>query len=209
MGGFRSDGFHQGLVRFNQNWDFKVSLKKLSIIGSKSKCFFFLSNKTNRISQANLSRYSVLRCDKLMNIIRDNYKTTTPKYKYRRHPKIGHHSHFVMLMTKLSKAKFYLEELLRRPKLFNCINDDLDRKYGKANEYEAIVGLLNEFYITLFPNRSEFELDHSATNQFRYLNEYQEWEQAKINNRYLGIVVVGNVWLACLFYRIGDIFNVI
>lgn len=139
----------------------------------------------------------------LLNYLRGNMRTIKNKYKYHQFTRVRHHSHLLMLITNVTDATLRLNELLRRPKLFNCINDDLSygRKFVKENE--LILRMLDDFYLTLLPNSSQYELPDAETNPYQFIDDYRKWQEARRSNLCLVCFAFCNI---CYFILIA-IFN--
>lgn len=69
---------------------------------------------------------------------------------------------------------------------FNCINDNLDPK--SIEENELIRHLLEDFYLSLFPHRSQFELLPQYRNRFENWRDYIKWRRQQ---RAILIVIYG------------------
>lgn len=78
--------------------------------------------------------------------------------------KVGHFSNL-----SLSLSLFYRK--------FNCINDNLQAKYKEENE--LIKSILDDFYLSLFPKQSKFELNENSRNRFSYMKDYRNWKKRK------------------------------
>lgn len=124
----------------------------------------------------------------------------SPKYKFKKHNKISDESNFVMLLSNYTSARNHLDQVIHHPKLFNCINDDLSHIAQYAPENKAIKKQLSEFYLTLFPNQSQFELDNDGKG-FRCVREYRDWLAYKRRQSEFILFVIGNSILIYLFWK--------
>lgn len=79
---------------------------------------------------------------------------------------------FVRVGNNLTVLHKELEGILRRPKKFICINDEVDYTREDAG---VIQSTIREFFELLFPLPSSFELAPNKRNNFRYLHEFREW----------------------------------
>lgn len=59
---------------------------------------------------------------------------------------------------------------------FNCINDNLQP--GKEDN-DLIYQLLDDFYLSFFPQPSQFELPPNYRNRFDHWRDYQRWRRRK------------------------------
>lgn len=58
---------------------------------------------------------------------------------------------------------------------FICLNDDLDE--SKKSENDLVKAILYDFYMSLFPHSSQFELPEHSRNRFLHMDELQEWKR--------------------------------
>ncbi|XP_059483014.1 N-acetylglucosamine-1-phosphotransferase subunits alpha/beta [Neocloeon triangulifer] len=82
---------------------------------------------------------------------------------------------FKMLTSNLSQVVDSLDNLRRRPRKFVCINDNLDPTKEKENGYVRAV--LQDFYESILPEPSKFELPLMYRNRFLTVDELQVWVQ--------------------------------
>lgn len=136
----------------------------------------------------------VLSCQELSEMMRSNFGQV-PLYKFRINSKTGIYSNFKMLTSNITQVVDALDELRKTPRKFNCINDNLDEDNPEENQ--LISALLEDFYLSLFPLRSEFELENNYRNRFQYYDDYRAWLVRKLlfRNAVYGACLV--VFLAC------------
>lgn len=65
-----------------------------------------------------------------------------------------------------------LDELRKQKKKFICLNDNIDHTKAGADMAKLI---LVDFYESLFPHPSQFEIPGSFRNRFLHLDELREW----------------------------------
>jgi len=75
---------------------------------------------------------------------------------------------FVMIRSNVSLLVQELDKLRKNPKKFICLNDDIDHEEEK--EARSVRHLLHEFYESLVPLPSSFELKDGRTNEFAHLS---------------------------------------
>lgn len=114
----------------------------------------------------------VLACHELTDMMKMNF-AQTPLYKYHVNQKTGIYSNFKMLTSNITQVVDALDELRKNPKKFNCINDNLSEDNPEENQ--LISALLEDFYLSLFPVRSQFELENNYRNRFQYYDDYRAW----------------------------------
>ncbi|CAB0036311.1 unnamed protein product [Trichogramma brassicae] len=71
---------------------------------------------------------------------------------------------------------------------FICLNDDLDP--SKQSDNEVVRALLNDFYRSLYPKRSSFELPLQYRNRFTHRHELFEWRQNRTRARNIVLLLV-------------------
>ncbi|XP_058987006.1 N-acetylglucosamine-1-phosphotransferase subunits alpha/beta-like [Musca domestica] len=123
-----------------------------------------------------VSKVLVKQCLPLVEALQLNFGTR-PKYKYKVNSKRNTFNNFMMLSSNVTEVVDALDGIRRNPRKFNCINDNLDPKYEEENE--LIRHLLEDFYLSLFPHRSQFELDHQYRNRFTNWRDYVKWRWQK------------------------------
>lgn len=62
---------------------------------------------------------------------------------------------------------------------FVCLNDNTDD--AKTNENELVKAVLYDFYLSLYPKASKYELRSDVRNRFLYLDELEEWKRRHFN----------------------------
>ncbi|XP_067931267.1 N-acetylglucosamine-1-phosphotransferase subunits alpha/beta-like [Watersipora subatra] len=117
-------------------------------------------------------------------------KKVQPKAKYRYELLGDEDIHFKMIGTNLSSVVGQLDDLRRHPRKFICLNDNIDHSNSEAMQVKA---LLADFYESLFPIRSQFELPADYRNRFLHADQLREWQKTR---DYMKIVI--EVLLVCL-----------
>lgn len=82
---------------------------------------------------------------------------------------------------------------------FICLNDDMDP--SRHTENEIVRALLNDFYRSLYPLRSTFELPAQYRNRFSHRHELLEWKASRAKARNLLLCLV-TLLLALTFYHV-------
>ncbi|XP_055595451.1 N-acetylglucosamine-1-phosphotransferase subunits alpha/beta [Uranotaenia lowii] len=136
----------------------------------------------------------VLSCRELTDMMRANFGQV-PLYKFHVNQKTGIYSNFKMLTSNITQVVDALDELRKNPKKFNCINDNLSE--DKSEENQLIAALLEDFYLSLFPVRSQFELENNYRNRFQYYDDYQAWLWRKNVFRNVVYLICLLVFLLC------------
>ncbi|KOX67580.1 N-acetylglucosamine-1-phosphotransferase subunits alpha/beta [Melipona quadrifasciata] len=81
-----------------------------------------------------------------------------------------------------------LDEIRRDPKKFICLNDDMDPL--RYSENEIVRALLNDFYRSLYPLRSTFELPMQYRNLFTDRHKLLEWRTNRTRTRNLLLCLI-------------------
>lgn len=113
--------------------------------------------------------------------------------------KAGKNEIFEMLTSNVSLTVQLLDEIRRDPKKFICLNDDMDPI--RHTENEIVRALLNDFYRSLYPLRSTFELSAQYRNRFSHKHELLEWRANRAKARNLLLCLVA-LFLALTFYHV-------
>ncbi|XP_019882815.2 N-acetylglucosamine-1-phosphotransferase subunits alpha/beta isoform X2 [Camponotus floridanus] len=112
--------------------------------------------------------------------------------------KAGKNEIFEMLTSNVSSTVQLLDEIRRDPKKFICLNDDMDPI--RHSENEVVRALLNDFYRSLYPLRSTFELPAQYRNRFSHRHELLEWRANRAKARNLLLCLVA-LLLSLTFYH--------
>ena len=83
---------------------------------------------------------------------------------------------FKMIDQNSSKALSHLDWIRKNRRKFICINDNIDHSISSSL---VVNSLIREFYISLFPIPSPFELPYHYQNRFTYFEDYLLWQLQK------------------------------
>ncbi|KAL7290119.1 hypothetical protein TKK_0015840 [Trichogramma kaykai] len=100
----------------------------------------------------------------------------------------GKNEIFEMLTSNVTTTVRILDKIRSEPKKFICLNDDLDP--SKQSDNEVVRALLNDFYRSLYPKRSSFELPLQYRNRFTHRHELFEWRQNRTRARNIVLLLV-------------------
>ncbi|XP_043666200.1 N-acetylglucosamine-1-phosphotransferase subunits alpha/beta isoform X1 [Vespula pensylvanica] len=124
--------------------------------------------------------------------------------------KAGKNEIFEMLTSNVSLTVQLLDEIRRDPKKFICLNDDMDPL--RHSENEIVRALLNDFYRSLYPLKSTFELPPQFRNRFSYREELIEWRANRTRTRNLLLILIVLLLIITLYhlsyYHIRRIFRI-
>ncbi|XP_066866089.1 N-acetylglucosamine-1-phosphotransferase subunits alpha/beta isoform X2 [Kogia breviceps] len=79
---------------------------------------------------------------------------------------------FKMIRTNVSHVVGQLDDIRKNPRKFVCLNDNIDHNHKDAPTVKAV---LRDFYESVFPIPSQFELPREYRNRFLHMHELQEW----------------------------------
>ncbi|XP_043527517.1 N-acetylglucosamine-1-phosphotransferase subunits alpha/beta isoform X1 [Frieseomelitta varia] len=113
--------------------------------------------------------------------------------------KAGKNEIFEMLTSNVSLTVQLLDEIRRDPKKFICLNDDMDPL--RHSENEIVRALLNDFYRSLYPLRSTFELPMQYRNLFTDRHKLLEWRTNRTRTRNLLLCLIF-LLLVTTFYHL-------
>uniref|UniRef100_A0A182P6I9 LNR domain-containing protein n=1 Tax=Anopheles epiroticus TaxID=199890 RepID=A0A182P6I9_9DIPT len=142
-----------------------------------------------------VTKSMVVGCTELVDMMHANFGKV-PRYQYHVSAKTGLYSNFKMLTSNITQVVDALDELRKTPKKFNCINDNLTEDRSEDNQ--LITALLEDFYLSLFPARSSFELESTYRNRFQRYEEYRSWLWRKTLFRNTVYLVCSTVFLVCV-----------
>ncbi|XP_053110179.1 N-acetylglucosamine-1-phosphotransferase subunits alpha/beta isoform X2 [Hemicordylus capensis] len=108
-------------------------------------------------------------CKLVTDRIRKAYKD---KNKYRFEIMGEEEVAFKMIRTNVSHVVGQLDDIRKNPRKFVCLNDNIDHNHKDAQTVKAV---LRDFYESLFPIPSQFELPREYRNRFLHTHELQEW----------------------------------
>ncbi|NXG72513.1 GNPTA phosphotransferase, partial [Baryphthengus martii] len=111
----------------------------------------------------------VTNCKPVTDRIRKAYKD---KNKYRFEIMGEDEIAFKMIRTNVSHVVGQLDDIRKNPRKFVCLNDNIDHNHKDAQTVKAV---LRDFYESMFPIPSQFELPREYRNRFLHMHELQEW----------------------------------
>ncbi|XP_072408106.1 N-acetylglucosamine-1-phosphotransferase subunits alpha/beta isoform X1 [Chiloscyllium punctatum] len=111
----------------------------------------------------------VMNCKPITDRIRKAYKD---KNKYKFEIMGEEEIAFKMIRTNVSHVVGQLDDIRRNPRKFICLNDNIDHNHKDGATVKAV---LRDFYESLFPVPSQFELPREYRNRFLHMHELREW----------------------------------
>ncbi|XP_064599893.1 N-acetylglucosamine-1-phosphotransferase subunits alpha/beta-like [Liolophura sinensis] len=119
-----------------------------------------------------VTRNLFINCEEIKELLAKNFKPQ-PLYQYE---VVGDDSEvaFKMIKTNVSSVVGQLDDIRKNPKKFICLNDNIDHESEEAKTVKAV---LVDFYESMFPIPSQFELPPDYRNRFLSMNELREWKK--------------------------------
>ena len=133
-----------------------------------NECF----NLTSKLEK----KFLILNCKNLMDYLGENFwpglpseeKSTRLKHKFET---VGDDdSRFIMVAGDSHTVEVKLNNLLRAPTKFICLNDNID--YKLRNEARRLKNLISTFYEMMFPLKSSFEIDENFVDDIEKKNNF-------------------------------------
>lgn len=109
-------------------------------------------------------------CDTNVRLIHEKLK---PKNKYKTSITDDSEVAFKMLLGNVSKVVGQLDDIRKNPKKFICLNDNIEHGTEEAKTVKAVV---QDFYESLLPIPSQFELPRDYRNRFLHVKDLSEWK---------------------------------
>ncbi|CAH1107574.1 unnamed protein product [Psylliodes chrysocephalus] len=124
-----------------------------------------------------ISKYLVKDCHYISTLLLQKFQRVF-KYKFEVVQNSDKFVSFAMLNSNISDVVGNLDEIRRHRRKFVCLNDNLDE--SKESENELVRAILYDFYLSLFPIPSRFELPQELRNKFAYVEELNEWKSNRM-----------------------------
>ncbi|XP_077401637.1 N-acetylglucosamine-1-phosphotransferase subunits alpha/beta-like isoform X2 [Vanacampus margaritifer] len=179
-----ADKDHSGVLSDNEIQDlamqiYKQQLKPEDLTRLKNQlinCSQSLPKEVSQIHRAKPSQKSQVTEELFMNCkpVTDRIRSTfadQKKYKYK--ALNSDEVHFKMIHNDLAEVEHIFDDIHRHPKKFVCINDDID--HTKSNAM-GVKKKLMEFYQSMLPQPSQFELHKDMPNKFLHMDELRQWK---------------------------------
>ncbi len=133
------------------------------------------SHPSNRMTQqlkASLpfvNRELLQHCKPIVQMLADNRKD---KLKYRYEEMSDDDVTFKMIRNNVSQLVFQLDWIRKNKRKFVCLNDNIDHGNPQA---KIIRTILRDFYESMFPKQSQFELSEDLKNRFLKIEDLNSW----------------------------------
>ncbi|XP_029824352.3 N-acetylglucosamine-1-phosphotransferase subunits alpha/beta [Ixodes scapularis] len=116
-----------------------------------------------------ITKETVVNCSRMITLLRKVFKTK----KVNQFEMIKEEDYaFKMIDNNASRVLAQLDGLRRDLKKFICLNDNIDHASKDSDLVKAVV---HDFYESLFPTPSQFELPPEYRNRFLHVRDLHEW----------------------------------
>ena len=89
---------------------------------------------------------------------------------------------FKMIRSNATIVAQELDELNKHLKKFMCLNDNIDHKSSEDKDVIAVKRMLVQFYESILPIRSQFELPFNRINEFTDIRDYKRSKNKQKQN---------------------------
>ncbi|KAM3926344.1 N-acetylglucosamine-1-phosphotransferase subunits alpha/beta [Leptodactylus fuscus] len=134
-----------------------------------------------------VTKQLVIHCKAVTDLIRKAYKD---KNKYRFEIMGEEDIAFKMIRTNVSHVVGQLDDIRKNPRKFICLNDNINHNHKDAQTVKAV---LRDFYESMFPIPSQFELPREYRNRFLHMHELQEWRSYRDKLKFWTHCVLGTL----------------
>ncbi|XP_040263582.1 N-acetylglucosamine-1-phosphotransferase subunits alpha/beta [Bufo bufo] len=134
-----------------------------------------------------VTKQLVMKCKPVTDLIRKAYKD---KNKYRFEIMGEEDIAFKMIRTNVSHVVGQLDDIRKNPRKFICLNDNINHNHKDAQTVKAV---LRDFYESMFPIPSQFELPREYRNRFLHMHELQEWRSYRDKLKFWTHCVLGTL----------------
>ncbi|CAF0956251.1 unnamed protein product [Brachionus calyciflorus] len=123
-----------------------------------------------------LTKNIYLNCSNLSNYLGEKFWTGLPseekskRYRYNFETVGDQDTKFIMISGNYHDVEVKLNNLLREPTKFICLNDNID--YKLKNEANRLTILISNFYEMMFPVKSNFERDENLVENMEEKNNF-------------------------------------
>ncbi|XP_075065368.1 N-acetylglucosamine-1-phosphotransferase subunits alpha/beta [Mixophyes fleayi] len=134
-----------------------------------------------------VTKQLAINCKPVTDLIRKAYKD---KNKYRFEIMGEEDIAFKMIRTNVSHVVGQLDDIRKNPRKFICLNDNINHNHKDAQTVKAV---LRDFYESMFPIPSQFELPREYRNRFLHMHELQEWRSYRDKLKFWTHCVLGTL----------------
>ena len=104
---------------------------------------------------------------------------------------------FKMIKNNATHVLKQLDEIRKNKKKFICLNDNIEHDNVNAS---VVKGILVDFYESLFPTPSQFELPDNLKNRFLYVDELKLWKNEERRLDFISDSILMIVFMVILLF---------
>ena len=145
-----------------------------------------------------ITLYLFSHCSAVLDLVKDKFK---PVPKYKTILLDDSDIAFKMIQTNVSHVVGMLDDVRKHTKKFICLNDNIDHSRDDAKTVKAI---LSDFYESLFPIVSQFELPRDYRNRFLHMDQLREWREYRDTLRFWTHIALGLLVCLTIISFFGD-----
>uniref|UniRef100_A0A8C5PZA2 N-acetylglucosamine-1-phosphotransferase subunits alpha/beta n=1 Tax=Leptobrachium leishanense TaxID=445787 RepID=A0A8C5PZA2_9ANUR len=134
-----------------------------------------------------VTKHLIISCKPVAELIRKTYKD---KNKYRFEIMGEEDIAFKMIRTNVSHVVGQLDDIRKNPRKFICLNDNINHNHKDAQTVKAV---LRDFYESMFPIPSQFELPREYRNRFLHTHELEDWRNYRDKLKFWTHCVLGTL----------------
>ncbi|XP_059170682.1 N-acetylglucosamine-1-phosphotransferase subunits alpha/beta-like [Physella acuta] len=149
-------------------------------------------------SMPQVTKYLFINCESIIQLVKSRVK---PKLKYKTITMDDSDITFKMIHSNVSHVVGQLDDIRKHPKKFICLNDNIDHSIEEAKTVKAI---LQDFYESLLPIQSQFELPRDYRNRFLHMRDLREWRTYRDRLRFWTHVALVVLVILALLSFLGD-----
>ncbi|XP_012941088.1 N-acetylglucosamine-1-phosphotransferase subunits alpha/beta [Aplysia californica] len=149
-------------------------------------------------SMPQVTRFLFVNCSDMVDLVKEKFK---PVSKYKTTTVDDGDIAFKMIHTNVSHVVGQLDDIRKHPKKFICLNDNIEHSKEEAKTVKAI---LQDFYESLLPLQSQFELPRDYRNRFLHMDDLREWRAYRDKLRFWTHVALGLLVTLTVFSFLGD-----
>lgn len=140
-----------------------------------------------------VSKELIVKCDDIKEILLEKFGHRS-KYLFNIIKNVSKYVAFEMINSNILSTVLKLDKIRKNPTKFVCINDNVYRRHNLS----TINAIWYDFYLSLFPVPSKFELPSEYRSRFAYVKDLRAY-QSRMTIYMYGCVVLMYfiVWFLC------------
>ncbi|KAK6644986.1 hypothetical protein RUM43_001262 [Polyplax serrata] len=134
-----------------------------------------------------VTRNLIENCPSVVELLRQQFGSV-PKYKFKLIYEKEQDAVFKMMTSNLTRVVEGLDIIRSNPRKFICLNNNMDGSHDEK-ENEIVRAVVQDFYLSLYPKRSAFELSAQYRNRFLHMDELKQWQRER-SLIHVGLLVI-------------------